>query len=266
MYAHGSLLAPGPGLPYHTESGREPTSAIKDNYMHQSTMNRKFSVIIPAYNEGETITATLAHVQAVAPHGTQIVLADGHPRRTTLKAVSGDCARNVHLLPSPKGRAVQMNTGAEVADGDVLLFLHVDTRLPAEAFTVVDQALDAGAPAGAFDLELDAPGPVFALISRMASLRSRITRIPYGDQALFFRREVFQALGGYPHLPLMEDVEIMLRLKRRGLRPAISRRSVRTSARRWQTEGIWRCTLRNWTLISLYYLGVPAHRLARYYQ
>ncbi len=230
-------------------------------------MNRKFSVIIPAYDEAATINAVIARVLGIAPDGTQIVVADGHPRSTTLAAVQ-DLPRNAEIIlcAAPKGRAVQMNAGAREADGDTLLFLHADTRLPHDAFAVMNTALEAGAPAGAFDLTIDAPGPLFALMSRLASLRSRITRIPYGDQSHFFRRDVFRQLGGYPDLPLMEDVEIMRRLKRQGMHPTISRRSVLTSARRWKKEGAIFCTLRNWLLISLYLLGVPASRLAKFYR
>lgn len=231
--------------------------------MPQTDMNRKFSVIIPVFGEADGINALLAHVQAIAPHGTQIVVADGHPEHTTLAAISN--FPEVVRCAAPKGRAVQMNAGAHLAEGEILLFLHADTRLACDAFAVMNAAIDAGHPAGAFDLYIDAPGPLFALMSRLSSLRSRLTRIPYGDQAQFFRRDIFDRLGGYPEIPLMEDVEIMLRLKRLGLRPAISRRAVHTSARRWQKEGVWSCTLRNWTIATLYYLGVSASRLARFY-
>jgi hypothetical protein len=118
---------------------------------------------------------------------------------------------------------------------------------------------------GAFDLSIDQPGMFFRLIEKVACLRSRITRIPYGDQAIFVRRDYFVSVGGFKPVPLMEDVDLMMRIRRRGDRIFITREKVKTSARRWAEEGAIRCTLRNWAVMLLYLTGVPPHKLVRWY-
>ncbi|WMW66157.1 glycosyltransferase family 2 protein [Nitratidesulfovibrio liaohensis] len=199
----------------------------------------------------------------------------------------------VRVVAAPRGRARQMNAGAAVARGQVLLFLHADTRLPEGAFPTVLRALgiggaegvgDVGARgtrhaddgvfrdangvpgAGAFTLGIDAPGAWFRVVETLGNLRNRLTRTPYGDQAQFFRAGVFRSLSGYTDLPLMEDVEIMRRVRRAGLPLALLALRAVTSARRWRDEGAVRCTLRNVCLRLLYALGVPAQILARWYR
>jgi hypothetical protein len=120
--------------------------------------------------------------------------------------------------------------------------------------------------AGAFDLGIRSGRPVFRLIETAASLRSRITRVPYGDQAIFIRKDYFHATEGFREIPLMEDVELMRRIRKAGDRISIIPERVRTSPRRWEKEGVLFCTLRNWTLITLYFLGVPPEKLARFYR
>jgi len=171
----------------------------------------------------------------------------------------------VRLLASPRGRARQMNAGARVARGDVLLFLHADTLLPAGALAALEAGLDdPGVVAGRFDVRFDNPRPVFRMIAWFMNQRSRWSGISTGDQAIFVRREVFEALGGYPDMPLMEDVELCRRLKRRG-RLAALRLCVTTSARKWEREGAVRTILLMWTLRLLYTVGVPPARLHRWY-
>ena len=154
-----------------------------------------------------------------------------------------------------------------MAEGDIVIFLHADTHLPFEAFALIESALrDPGRQAGAFDLAIASDRPIYRMIAKIASLRSRITRIPYGDQAHFFRRNYFQDIGGFANIPLMEDVEIMGRIKKRGERITIIKRAVTTSSRRWEKEGILRCTLRNWLLICLYFFGVSPERLSIFYK
>lgn len=160
-----------------------------------------------------------------------------------------------------------MNAGAARASGEVLLFLHADTQLPRKAFFVISNAMaDARIAGGAFDLAIDSPRPIFRVMERTASRRSRLTRIPYGDQAIFLRRSVFAALGGYREIPLMEDVDLMVRLRRAGQRIHILPDRVRTSPRRWERDGVLFGTLRNWTLVTLYALGVSPDRLVRFYR
>ena len=159
-----------------------------------------------------------------------------------------------------------MNTGAAAASGRILLFLHADTTLPGNAFSLAERLLEDGHLAGgAFDLALDEPAPVFRLIGRAASLRSRLTRVPYGDQAIFVRAGLFRSLGGYREIPLFEDVDFMRRLKRGNLAIGFIDSPVVTSARRWKKEGVVRATLRNWALGAAYLAGVSPERLAGFY-
>lgn len=230
------------------------------------------SVIIPAYREEARIAALLEHVAGIeAPGGAEAIVADGHPERTTLAALPS--SRGLPLLPlaTQKGRARQMNAAAAQARGEVLLFLHADTRLPANAFALVRETLaDARIAGGAFALDIQPDkgraGPWLRFIALAANLRSRFTRAPYGDQAIFLRRDVFEAVGGYADIPLMEDLELMTRLRRRRLAIRILSQAARTSARRWEAEGLVRCTGRNLLLRTLYHLGVGPERLAGLYK
>lgn len=172
---------------------------------------------------------------------------------------------DVRLLTSPRGRARQMNAGARAAQGDVLLFLHADTRLPDGALAAVSAALeDARVVGGRFDVRFDNPRAIFRMIAFFMNLRSRMSGISTGDQAIFVRRHVFEAMGGYPDVPLMEDVELSRRLKRRGRRAALWRR-VTTSSRKWEREGALRTMTLMWALRFLYTAGVSPARLHRWY-
>lgn len=286
------------------------------------------SVVVPVLHEGHRIAELAGHVATLAarlPGGAvELVVADGAPEADTLAALAAwradaktdagttggapqhpgvkeiSCGSlSVRVVVAPRGRARQMNAGAAVAGGRVLLFLHADTRLPDDAFPAVLRALgvdvgmgvgtgaDMGAAAnvsgsrvglagnatfvavaraGAFTLSIDAPGAWFRVVEALANLRNRLTRTPYGDQAQFFRAELFRAMGGYPDQPLMEDVEIMRRLRGAGEPLALLPQRVVTSARRWRDKGAVRCTLRNVCLRLLYALGVPAQLLARWYR
>lgn len=224
-----------------------------------------FSIIIPVLNEAGRIGGTLAGIRAIAGgQDAEIIVVDGDPEGGTLRALTDDA---VQKLLSGKGRGRQLNRGAEVASGEVLVFLHADTVLPSEALGRIEAVLGDGTVAGgAFDLQIDSPRRVFRLIEAVASLRSRLTRIPYGDQAIFLRRDRFLALGGFGELPIMEDVDFMRRLKSAGGRIEILKARVTTSARRWEAEGALCTTLRNWTLVTLFLIGVDAGRLARWYR
>lgn len=171
----------------------------------------------------------------------------------------------VRLLTGPRGRARQMNAGAREARGDVLLFLHADTRLPDGALAAIPTALDdPRAVGGRFDVQFDSPRPLLRTIACFMNLRSRVSGIATGDQALFVRRSVFEATGGYPDMPLMEDIELCRRLKRRG-RLAALRLRVTTSARKWEREGAVRTMALMWALRFLYMVGVSPARLHRWY-
>jgi rSAM/selenodomain-associated transferase 2 len=222
----------------------------------------KISVIIPVLREEAVINDAITRIRAM-DGAVEIIVVDGSPQGATLEAISGDHAKRV---VSEKGRARQMNQGARTALGDILLFLHADTELPPDAFGSISSVMQDGSlVGGAFDLGIGEKGLPFRLIESIASFRSRLTRIPYGDQAIFLTRDYFTKLDGYKEIPLMEDVELMRRVKAAGGKICIIRKRVKTSARRWKREGVLRCTARNWTIMLLYLLGVAPERLAAWY-
>jgi len=224
-----------------------------------------FSVVIPVLHESEIINTLLQKLCEHQFHeNLEIIVVDGSEQHDTIDAVH---SKKVICLESKKGRARQMNAGAAVARGEVLVFLHADTFVPDNAFSCIKRVLqDAKVVGGAFDLGIRSNRIIFKIIGKIASLRSRITRIPYGDQGFFIRRKYFHAMGGYRDVPLMEDVDIMQRIKRRGDTISILPEKVYTASRRWEGEGIVYCTLRNWMVMVLYCFGVSPHKLARYYR
>jgi rSAM/selenodomain-associated transferase 2 len=191
------------------------------------------------------------------------VVVDGGSRDGTIE--SARRVPDVMALVSARGRAVQMNAGARAARGGVLLFLHADTWLPDGALAAVRDALaDPAVVGGRFDVRFDSPRPVLSMIAFFMNLRSRWSGISTGDQAIFVRRDVFDGLGGFAEIPLMEDVELTKRLKRRG-RVAALRARVTTAARKWEREGALRTMVLMWALRLLYVCGVPPARLHRWY-
>ena len=228
-------------------------------------MEPSVSVIIPVLRETQPLDSLIDHLLQIADGMPfEMIIVDGSPDGESIKAISRE---GVTLLAAPAGRARQMNAGAAAAKGDCLLFLHADTRLPQGAFRRIEETLSDGIHvAGAFDLRYSSERLSMRIIARVACLRSRLTRIPYGDQAQFFRRDYFEKLCGFADIPLMEDVEIMRRVKERGDRISILHEAVVTSARRQEKEGIIYCTLRNWTIVTLYLLGMSPERLVRFYK
>jgi rSAM/selenodomain-associated transferase 2 len=226
-----------------------------------ATSSPVISVVVPTLDEAPSLAQTLTVARR---HGAaDVVVADGGSRDAT-RDVATRFADAV--VVAERGRAAQMNAGAAAARGDVLLFLHADTRLPDDFADAIVRALAApDAVAGFFAVLLDAAGWRYRMIGRLISVRSRLTRIATGDQAIFVRRDVFEALGGYAPLPLMEDIELMRRLKRRGRVVALPQ-AVTTSARRWQRHGVWRTVLLMWTLRLAYYAGISPVTLARWYR
>ena len=224
-----------------------------------------FSIIIPVLHEAETINPLLEHLRTQQDrHRIEIIVVDGAPEQDTLRAIT---CRDVVSLAADTGRAVQMNAGAACARGDILIFLHADTCLPQHACRLIQEALARErCSAGAFNLGIRSDRIALKLIAAAASWRSRLTRIPYGDQAIFMKRDFFVKLGGYCALPLLEDIELMRRIKKRGDRICILSEKATTSPRRWLHEGIVYCTLRNGLLAFLYYAGCSPHMLARFYK
>ena len=227
-------------------------------------MTPSFSVVIPVLNESLVINKTIRHIRSIAREvECEIIVVDGDPEGGTLSSVEDP---SVKKIVSPSGRGIQMNRGAAAAGNDILLFLHADTELPVEAFLQIASVIEnKSAGGGAFALGIAAERFIFRLIENMVSLRTRITGIPYGDQAIFIRKDCFIEAGGFREIPIMEDVEFMKRIRRSGLRVSFIPVKVKTSPRRWEKEGVLTCTLRNWMLIILYHLGVPPERLVKFY-
>jgi len=193
----------------------------------------------------------------------EIIIVDGD-NSSTIKNIKND---KVLKIDSKKGRANQMNEGAQIASGDVLLFLHADTILPDNTFDLIKESfLDKNIKAGAFDLSFSNNALVFKIIAFTASIRSRLTRLPYGDQAIFIRKDVFEAVGKYEDITLMEDVNLMQKLKNTKLKIQILSEKVITSSRKWEDKGIVYTTFRNWVLISLYFCNINPNKLEKYYK
>ena len=217
----------------------------------------KLSIVIPCLDEAERIGACLAALAPLRGRGHEVIVVDGGSSDGTPAAARGLCDR---LLGAPRGRALQMNAGARAASGDALLFLHADTRLPAGAAAQVEAALQRRLW-GRFDVTIEGAHPLLAIVAWSMSLRSRLTGIASGDQALFVRREAFP---GFPEIALMEDVAFSRAMRRLG-RPACLRSRVVTSGRRWESRGVLRTILLMWRLRLLYFLGARPERLARLY-
>jgi rSAM/selenodomain-associated transferase 2 len=223
------------------------------------------SIVIPVLNEAGNINRLITHLRALpSDPEPEIIVVDGDPEKGSLKAI--EHAGVVTAAAGP-GRAAQMNAGAALASGEVLLFLHADTFPPGNAFASIDAVLqDSRVAGGAFDLGIQTDRRIFRITERYVACRTRITRVPFGDQAIFLRTAVFNQVGGYREIPIMEDVELMGRIRKFGHRISIIPEKVMTSARRWEKEGIIRGTLRNWMLQMLYCGGVAPERLAKYYR
>ena len=222
----------------------------------------KLSLIVPTLDEEANIGAALEAVQPLRRRGVEILVVDGGSadRTTAIASPLSDA-----VIMAPRGRAAQMNAGAARARGDVLLFVHADTRLPAEADRLILDGLAAsGRLWGRFDVAIASAHPLLRLAASLMNRRSRLTGIATGDQAIFVRRSVFQSCGGYPNLPLMEDIAISSALKRVG-RPLCLSHRVLTSARHWERRGVVRTIFLMWRLRLAYFLGADPAQLAERY-
>ena len=220
------------------------------------------SIVMPTLNEADGIAATLHALQPLRGRGVELVLADGGSSDATVR-LAAPLADGV--FDAPRGRAAQMNAGAEAARGQVLLFLHADTRLPADADGAVLRAIAGGAAWGRFDVRIDGRPWMLRVVAALMNRRSRWTGIATGDQAIFVTRDAFERIGGFPPQPLMEDIELSRRLKRLA-RPACLRERVVTSGRRWEQRGVWRTIVLMWRLRWRYWRGESAARLAEAYR
>jgi uncharacterized protein len=218
------------------------------------------SIVIPTLNEAAHIASTLNRIPKSA--AVEVIIVDGASSDDTCTLAVGYGAR---VFSSAKGRARQMNQGARQARGEFLLFLHADTQLPDRFLTYVVQTLSvADVSAGAFKLKFSPPLPGMQLIEDLANWRARRWQLPYGDQAIFMRTNLFRAIGGFAEMPIMEDVDLIRRLRRSG-RIAIVPVPVFTSSRRWQNSGVWKTTLKNQIALVAYWLGISPTLLARWY-
>jgi rSAM/selenodomain-associated transferase 2 len=214
---------------------------------------QRLSVVVPALNEARGIRAALEALAPLRARGHEVIVVDGGSSDGTTRLAVGLCDQ---VLNARRGRAVQMNAGARAARGDVLVFLHADTRLPAD-FVIPESSLW-----GRFDVRIEGRHPLLRVVGWSMNLRSRLTGIATGDQAMFVRRELFP---GFPEIALMEDIALSRRLKRLG-RPTCLRQKVLTSGRRWESRGVLRTVFLMWSLRLLYFLGASPDRLRRLYK
>jgi rSAM/selenodomain-associated transferase 2 len=225
----------------------------------------KFSIIVPVFHEGERINDLIDCLNRLdSDKNFEIIIVDGCREKDTLGAIH---SKEVIKISSERGRAKQMNAGASMAKGEILIFLHADTELPIHALKKINSLTERKEyVGGAFDLGIKSDKFIFKVIGTLSSLRSRLNRIPFGDQAIFIRKEYFSQIGGYKEIPLMEDVELLRRIKKSGNKIWIFYDRVMTSPRRWEKEGVIYCTLRNWSLQTLYFLGISPHKLVIFYK
>ena len=243
----------------------------------------KISIIIPVLHEEETISHCIDHIfSAFNSHTTvtsddaslspeliqpsvsiEVIVVDGDQDGSTINIIKRS---GVKTLISDPGRGTQMNAGLDASTGDIFLFAHVDTILPRDPIQLILSTLnDPNIDGGAFSLGIDSRRKSLRFIAAMTTFRSQVTKIPYGDQAIFIRRSVFKEIGGFREIPIMEDLDLMRRCRKAGYRIKILREKVITSARRWEREGVIRCTLRNWRVRSGFLLGVSPDKLVRSY-
>ncbi|WP_236556879.1 TIGR04283 family arsenosugar biosynthesis glycosyltransferase [Calothrix sp. PCC 7507] len=221
----------------------------------------KISIIIPTINEAGNIKEAINSTQPST--NVEVIVVDGGSKDDTLAIAQ---TLGVKIISSPPGRAVQMNMGATAARGEILLFLHADTLLPTGFDAMIRTVLQQpGTVAGAFTLRIDASGLGMRLVEWGVKWRSHFWQMPYGDQAIFLTKEIFQQFGGYPELPIMEDFELIRRLKRQS-KITIIPVPVVTSARRWLQKGILPTTLMNQIVIIAYLLGVSPDRIRSWYR
>lgn len=221
------------------------------------------SIVIPVLNEAPNIAATLEELGVLRAAGAEIIVVDGGSTDDTLALAATLADR---IVASACGRALQMNAGAAVAHGDVLLFLHADTRLPPHADKLIREGLaQSGRAWGRFDVSIEGRHPLLPVVAAFMNARSRLTGIATGDQAIFVTREAFAAAGGFPDIALMEDIELARRLKRAS-RPLCLSARVTTSGRRWERRGVLRTIVLMWRLRLAYFFGAKPEELAKQYE
>lgn len=225
-------------------------------------MAQAISIIVPVLDEEPGIAEFLDRLAPARAAGVEVIVADGGSSDSTVSIALPRCDI---LVNAPRGRAAQMNAGAAQASGDILLFLHADTQLPAEWMqAVLRGTADTGRTWGMFAVRIEGRSAMLPLVAALMNLRSRLSRIATGDQAIFVRRETFAAVGGFPAIALMEDIALSAKLKRAGA-PLCLRERVTTSGRRWDAQGAWRTIVQMWRLRLAYFFGAEPADLARRY-
>ncbi len=223
----------------------------------------RLSIIVPTLNEAELIGPTLGRLQSLRSQGHELIVVDGGSTDATVESARAQADR---VIQAPRGRALQMNAGAAIATGEVLWFLHADTLVPEAAAQALQAALANGQRCwGRFDVRLSGRHPLLRVIERLMNLRSCASGIATGDQGMFVHRELFNSAGGYPEIPLMEDVALS-RVLRAIARPVCVKPALITSSRRWESRGVWRTVLLMWRLRLAYALGADPQELAKRYQ
>jgi len=223
-------------------------------------MSVTLSVIIPVLNEAAGLAATLGDLQPLRPHHGELIVVDGGSDDDSPRLAAPLADR---VIDSPRGRALQMNAGAALARGEILWFVHADTRIPPAVLERL-LALAPGANWGRFDVRLSGDLPMLRVVETLMNFRSRYTGIATGDQGIFVRRALFESLGGFPVIPLMEDIALSKRLRRHAW-PLCPRERLVTASRRWERHGVWRTIGLMWRLRLAYFLGVAPETLARRY-
>jgi len=223
-----------------------------------------FSIIIPVLHESEIINTLLEKLKHIATDEVfEIIVVDGSPTQDTLQVITD---KTIITCLCQQGRGCQMNAGAARATGDILVFLHADTILPTNALLLIQKTLqNKQLVGGAFTLQIQSHNTLLRMIAAFSTFRSQITRAPYGDQVIFLRKSCFDAIGGYKDIPLMEDIDLMRRIKKKKGEIIILPHSVITSDRRWKQEGLFYTALRDSIIIFLYWCGIPAEKLAKFY-
>jgi rSAM/selenodomain-associated transferase 2/rSAM/selenodomain-associated transferase 1 len=221
----------------------------------------KIAIVVPVLNEAATLAARLQALAPLRARGAEVLVVDGGSSDGTATVAQPLADR---LLQAPRGRASQLNAGAAATRADVLVFLHADTQLPANADHLIKQALASGHRWGRFEVHIEGRHPLLPLVAWFMNHRSRLTGIATGDQAVFVQRRLFDSVGGFAALPLMEDIELSRRLKAIEA-PACLRERVITSGRRWDQHGFWRTVLLMWRLRAAHALGADVHTLALRY-
>ncbi len=220
----------------------------------------KVSIIVPTLNEARVLNETLTQIQQLSPH--ELIVSDGSSNDGTLDMASHFTK---HTVSGPAGRAIQMNAGARIATGEILLFLHADSRMESASYEKMVLAMQNSEKiGGAFALCIDSDKWPLRLITLLANMRSRFLGMAYGDQAFFVRNPVFQQMNGFSELPICEDMDFFKRLRKQGPVMLLKER-VLTSPRRWMKEGIWFTTLRNILIATLFELGFPPRILTKWY-